>query len=72
MGVEKSNKRIIVTRCSVTSENNAKNEQHKHQVKIYTVITLSLHLIPFCCILKLSNKCSVLVVLGIKNSGLIS
>ena len=46
-GCKKSNKRIRVTRCSVTSQNNAKNEQHKQQGKIYTVITLSLHLIPF-------------------------
>ena len=47
MGVKKSNKRILVTRCSMTSQNDAKNEQHKHQVRIYTAITLSLHLIPF-------------------------
>ena len=32
--------------CDIT-ENNAKNEQQKHQVKIYTVITLSLLLITF-------------------------
>ena len=32
---------------SQTSHNNAKNEQHKHQVKIYTIITLSFYLIPF-------------------------
>ena len=25
------------------SQNNAKNEQHKHQVEIYTEITSSLH-----------------------------
>ena len=47
MGVEINNKSIKVTRCSVTSQSNAKNEHHKHQVKIYTAITLSLHLIPF-------------------------
>ena len=33
------------------------NEQHKHQVKIYGVITLSLHLIPFF-VLK-NYQCSV-------------
>ena len=60
MGVKKSNKRILVTRCSMTSQNDAKNEQHKHQVRIYTAITLSLHLIPFFCIIKLSNQCFVL------------
>ena len=37
MSVKKSNKRIRVTRCSVTSQNDAKNDQHEHQVKIYTV-----------------------------------
>ena len=46
-GVKKRNKRIRVTCCSVTSQNNAKNEQHKYRVKIYTVITLSLHFTPF-------------------------
>ena len=43
----KATKKTRVTHCPVTSQNNAKNEQHKHQVKIYTVITLSLHLILF-------------------------
>ena len=43
MGVKKSNKKIKFTRWSVTSQNNAKNEQ---QVTIHTVITLLL-LIPF-------------------------
>ena len=59
MGVKKSTKRIRVARSSVTSLNNAKNEQHKHQVKICAVITLSLHSIPFFCIIKLSNEYSV-------------
>ena len=48
MGVKKSNKRIRVTRCSVTSQNNVKNEEHKHQVKIYNfIITYSILCIFF-------------------------
>ena len=39
-GCHKSSKRIRVVRYSLTSQNNVKNEQHKHQVKIYTVVTL--------------------------------
>ena len=46
MGVRKSNKRIRVSCCSASSQNNMDNEQHKHQVKIYTVLILSLRLIP--------------------------
>ena len=64
MGVKKSNKRIGVARCSVKSQNNAKNEEPKLQVKVYTVITLSLHL----NYKTIKSMFRVLVVLGIKNN----
>ena len=68
MGVKKSNKRIRVTRYSVMSQNNAKNKQDKHQVKIYTIITLSLHLIPLLYYKTIKSMLCVLVVLVVKNN----
>ena len=68
MSVKKSNKRVRVTRCSVTSPNNPKNEQRKHQVKIYTVITLHYILFLFLYYKTIKSMFCVLFVLGIKNN----
>ena len=63
MGVKKNNKRIRVSRCSVASQNSLKNKQHTYTV-IYTVITLSLNLIPFLYYETIKSMFCVLVVLG--------
>ena len=45
-----------------------KDEQHKYRVKIYTVITLSLHLTPFLYYKTIKSTFCVLVVLEIKKN----
>ena len=60
--------KLYFNMLSVSKHLVKKDEQHKYRVKIYTVITLSLHLTPFLYYKTIKSTFCVLVVLEIKKN----